>query len=108
MTFKDCTRLFGLFLGYFEKGQIYMKLIKMKNGFVNADMIESFAIIEHESWYDIVAYAPSYVGDCECYDPGRCEDEEEAWARLEALAKWLTNGEDGIFDIMHIWESDEE
>jgi hypothetical protein len=42
-----------------------MKLIKIKNGFVNADMIESFVIIEHESCYDIAAYSPSYGGDCE-------------------------------------------
>ena len=82
----------------------------MKNGFVNADMIESFAIVEHESSCDIVAYSPSYgeSGDCDNYVLGRCEDEEEAWVRLEILAKWLTNGEDGIFDIMHICESDND
>lgn len=40
------------FGGHFKKGQIDMKLIKMKNGFVNADKIESFVIIEHESCYD--------------------------------------------------------
>lgn len=60
MTFKDCAHLFGAIFGCFEKGQIYMKLIKMENGFVNADMIESFAIVEHESSCDIVAYTPSY------------------------------------------------
>lgn len=98
----------GLFLGYFEKGQIHMKLIKMKNGFVNADMIESFAIVEHESYCDIVAYTPSYGGDCESYVLGKCLYEWNAWARLEALTKWLTNGEDGVFDIMHIWESDND
>lgn len=83
-----------------------MKLIKTKNEFVNADMIESFAIEHRANYCVIVAYAPSYVGDCECYDLGRCEDEEEAWARLDNLAKWLTDGEDGVFDIMHIWGSD--
>lgn len=79
-----------------------MKLIKMKNGFVNADMIESFAIVEHESYCDIVAYSPSYGGDCECYVLGKYTDESEAWACLYVLAKWLTDGKDGIFDIMHI------
>ena len=104
----------GLFLGYFEKGQIYMKLIKMKNGFVNANMIESFEILEYESWYDIVAYSPSYGGDCESYVLGQCAEENKvyrklkAYQRLRALVEWLTNGESGIFDVMHIWESDND
>ena len=85
-----------------------MKLIKMKNEFVNANMIESFAIVEYESYCDIVAYTPSYSGDCESYVLGRCEDEEEAWVRLEILAEWLTDGKDGVFDIMHICESDND
>lgn len=85
-----------------------MKLIKMKNGFVNADMIESFAIIEHESCCDIVAYSPSYSGDYECYVLGKCMDESEAWKRLESLASQLAIYKDGKFDIMHIWESDNE
>lgn len=83
-----------------------MKLIKMKNGFVNADMIESFAIVEHESCYDIVAYVPSYGADCEGYVLDKCKIESNAWIRLYALAEWLTDGEDGIFDIIHIRESD--
>lgn len=85
-----------------------MKLIKMKNGFVNADMIESFAIVEHGSWCDIVAYTPSYGGDSECYVLGKCAEEYNAYQRLKALAEWLADGESGIFDVMHIWESDEE
>lgn len=87
-----------------------MKLIKMKNGFVNADMIESFAIVGHESSCDIVAYTPSYGerGNCDNYVLGKCLYEWNARARLEALTKWLTDGEDGIFDIMHIWESDND
>lgn len=83
-----------------------MKLIKMKNGFVNADMIESF-VIEHEAnHYDIVAYAPILGKGYAGYALGTCVIEINAWARLKALTEWLTNGEDGIFDIMHIWESD--
>ena len=91
-----------------------MKLIKMKNGFVNADMIESFAIIEHESCCDIVAYSPSYGGDCESYVLGQCAEENKvyrklkAYQRLRALVEWLTDGESGIFDVMHIWESDND
>ena len=85
-----------------------MKLIKMKNGFVNADMIESFAIVEHENCCSIVAYAPSYGGDCEGYVLDKCKIESIAWARLEALAEWLTDGKDGIFDIIHIRESNND
>lgn len=85
-----------------------MKLIKMKNGFVNAEMIESFAIIEHESCYDIVAYSPSYDEDCDRYDLGKCTEKGEAEERLEALANWLTLCKDGIFDIMHIWKGDDD
>lgn len=83
-----------------------MKLIKMKNGFVNADMIESFEIVEHESYCDIVAYSPSYGGDCECYVLGKCGDESEAWKRLETLTGQLAFFKNGKFDIMHILESD--
>lgn len=85
-----------------------MKLIKMKNGFVNADMIESFAIIEYESCCDIVAYSPSYGGDCECYVLGKCKDESEAWARLEALASQFAIYKTGKFDIMHILKGDND
>lgn len=31
-----------------------------------------------------------------------------AQRRLDVLAEWLANGEDGIFDIMHTWKSDDE
>ena len=85
-----------------------MKLIKTKNGFVNADMIESFAIVEHENYCDIVAYPPSYGGNCGYYALGRCKNEAEAWARLEALASQFALYEKGKFDIMHIWGSDDE
>ena len=87
-----------------------MKLIKTKNGFVNADMIESFAIVEHESSCDIVAYAPSYSesGDCNNYVLGKCKDESEAWARLKSLASQLATYTNGRFDVMNIWESDDE
>ena len=85
-----------------------MKLIKMKNGFVNADMIESFAIVEHESYCNIVAYVPSYGADCEDYVLDTCKDESKAWTRLYALAEWLTDGEDGIFDIINIWENNND
>lgn len=34
-----------------------MKLIKFKNGYVNADKLESFVVIEHEGYCDIVAYS---------------------------------------------------
>lgn len=77
-----------------------MKLIKMRNGFVSADKIESFAVIEHESYYDIVAYTPSYGGDCECYNLGKCNEEYEAYQRLNILSKWLTETKYGIFDVM--------
>lgn len=81
-----------------------MKLIKMKNGFVNVNMIESFAVIEHETCCDIVAYSPSYGGDCECYILGKCEDESDAWIHLEALDEWLTDDKDGVYDVMRLWE----
>lgn len=77
-----------------------MKLIKMKNGYINADMIESFAVVEHEKYCDIVAYAPSYGSDCECYNLGRANEEYEAYQRLKILAKWLTETKYGIFDVM--------
>ena len=77
-----------------------MKLIKMKNGYVNADMIESFAVIEHESYCDIVAYTPSYGGDCECYNLGKCTEESEAYMRLRLLANSLIEAKFGIFDVM--------
>ena len=81
-----------------------MKLIKMKNGYVNADMIESFEVIEHESCCDIVAYTPSYGGGCECYNLGKCQEEFEAHQRLKSLAIWLTTNKSGIFDIMDLKE----
>lgn len=68
-----------------------MKLIKLENGYVNAEMIESFAVIKHESYCDIVAYTPSYGGDCKCYNIGKTNEEYEAYERLNLLAKWLTN-----------------
>ncbi len=77
-----------------------MRLIKMKNGYVNADMIESFAVLEHEKYCDIVAYAPSYSGDSEYYNLGQTNEEYEAYQRLKILAKWLTETKYGIFDIM--------
>ena len=83
-----------------------MKLIKTRNGYVNADMIESFAVLEYKKSYDIVAYSPSYGGDCECYTLGKCAEEYNAYQRLEALAERLVQHKYGIFDIMHLWESD--
>lgn len=88
-----------------------MKLIKMKNGYVNADMVESFSVLEYRKSYDIVAYSPSYGSECECYILGKCAEEHNAYQRLKALAEWLVDGESGIFDvmhIMHIWESDND
>lgn len=85
-----------------------MKLIRTSTRFVNVDMIESFAIFEHESYCDIVAYSLTYGRDRECYLLGKCTDKNEARERLESLAELLTDGEDGIFDIMHIWESDND
>ena len=77
-----------------------MKLIKMKNGYVNADMIESFEVIEHESYCDIIAYTPSYDGGCECYNLGKCTEESEAYMRLRLLVNSLITAEFGIFDVM--------
>lgn len=77
-----------------------MKLIKMKNGYVNADMIESFAVIEHEKYCDIVAYTPSYSGDSECYNLGKTNEAYEAYQRLNILAKRLTETKYDIFDVM--------
>lgn len=84
-----------------------MKLIKMKNGYVNADMIESFAVVEHENYCDIVAYSPSFGGDCECYTLGRCSEEHNAYQRIKLLAEWLTENKNGIIDVMNLWESDD-
>lgn len=83
-----------------------MKLIKMKNGYVNANMLESFAVVEHEGYCDIIAYSPIYGGDGMSYPLGKCAEENKAYQRLRALAEWLVDGEGGIFDVMHIWESD--
>lgn len=77
-----------------------MKLIKMKNGYVNADMIESFAVIEYEKHCDIIGYTPSYSDDCGRYYLGYTNEEYEAYQRLNILAKWLTETKNGIFDIM--------
>lgn len=90
-----------------------MKLIQTSTGYVNADMIESFNVVTHEHFCEIVAYSRRHGGDyilgkCESKDYDENADAVEAFARLDDLAKWLIGGEDGIFDIMHIWESDEK
>lgn len=86
-----------------------MKLIKTFDaGYINPNLIESYAVCKCRSSCDVVAYAPSYRGDCECYTLGKCAEEYNAYQRLKVLVEWLTDGEDGIFDIMHIWESDDE
>lgn len=83
-----------------------MKLIKTFNGeYINSEFIESYAVREYKSSCDIVAYAPSYGGDCECYKLASYKTRKEAQEQLDAFAEWLANGS---LDIMHIWESDDE
>ena len=77
-----------------------MKLIKVKNGYINANMIESYAVVEHETYSDIVAYPPTYTYDYDQYCLGTCSEASEAHQRLKGLAVWLTTNESGIFDIM--------
>lgn len=84
-----------------------MIMVKMKNGFVNAAMIESFAIYEHEGYYDIVAHTPSYGEECCTYYLGKCKEEYNAYQRLEALAEYLSEYKSGVVDIMHLQEVDD-
>lgn len=84
-----------------------MIMIKMKNGFVKADMIESFAVYEHEGYCDVVAHTPSYGEECCSYCLGKFKEESEAYQRLEALAKYLAAYKSGVVDINHIWEVDD-
>lgn len=75
-------------------------MIKTKNGYVNADMIESFAVLKHEKYCDIVAYAPAYSGDSDGYNLGQTSEKYEAYQRLDRLAFWLAETKYGIFDVM--------
>lgn len=86
-----------------------MHIIKHECGYINAELIESYGIQEglnREGMNDwqICAYTPNES----MYILGRCMIEENAKKRLDYLAKWLTSGKDGIFDAMHIRESDDD
>ena len=81
-----------------------MKLIKTFDGkYINPRFIESYAVNEHKTSCDVVAYAPSYGCDCECYKLASYKTIKEAQEQLDAFAEWLA---DSSLDIMRLWESD--
>lgn len=89
-----------------------MKLIKTTNdGYINADKIEAYCVEYRKitEYYYICAYTPTYALEESCtkYVLGECKIELNAYKRLDALAEWLSDDdEDGVFDCMHLWESD--
>lgn len=51
---------------------------------------------------------PIYGGDGERYPLGRCAEVWDAYQRLNTLAERLVKHKYGIFDILHLWESDDD
>ena len=83
-----------------------MKFIRIKNGYVNAKMIESLEVIEKEDGFDLMAYTVG-ADDYTSYLLGHCKLEDNAYLRLGALAELLAKNDDGVFDAMALWSTDE-
>lgn len=83
-----------------------MKFIRMKNGYVNAKMIESLEVVEREDGFDLMAYTVG-ADDYTSYFLGHCKLEDNAYLRLVALAELLADNESGVFDAMALWSTDE-
>ena len=67
-----------------------MKLIEtIDGGYINPNLIESYAVSEHKNGCDVVAYAPSYGYDSECYKLATRKTRVEAQAWLELLINKL-------------------
>ena len=84
-----------------------MKFIRIKNRYVNAEMIESLEVVEHDDGFDLIAYTVS-ADDYTPYLLGYCKLEDNAYLRIAALAELLADNEDGIFDAMSLWSTDKE